>query len=64
MREEDDPFVADEFVEVDGAGGGVGLEVWGGGAEAETVVGMLVFVLRVVFCFAFGFVFCLGECGV
>ena len=37
MREEDDPFVADEFVEVDRAVGGLGLEVGGGGAESETV---------------------------
>ena len=37
VREEDDPFVADEFVEIDGAVGGVGLEVGGCGAEAETV---------------------------
>lgn len=31
MRKEDDPFVADEFVEVDRTCGGVGLEVWGCG---------------------------------
>lgn len=35
VREEDDPLVADELVEVDGAGRGVGLEVGGLGAEAE-----------------------------
>ena len=35
VREEDDPAVADELMEVDGAGGGVGLEVGGNGAQAE-----------------------------
>ena len=35
MGEEDDPFVADELVEVDGAGGGFGLEVGGNGSQAE-----------------------------
>lgn len=34
MREEDDPFVSDELVEVDGAVGSLGLEVRGDGAEA------------------------------
>ena len=38
VREEDDPGIADEFVEVDGAVGGVGLEIGRGGAEAEAVV--------------------------
>ena len=37
VGEEDDPFVADELVEIDGAVGGVGLEVGGGGTEAESV---------------------------
>ncbi len=37
VGEEDDPLVADELVEVDWAGGGVSLEVWGDGAEAEAV---------------------------
>jgi len=37
VGEENDPGAADEGVEVDGAGGGVGLEVGGGGAEAEAV---------------------------
>lgn len=36
MREEDDPVVADELVEVNGAVGGLGLEVGGNAAEAET----------------------------
>ena len=36
VGEEDDPVVADEVVEVDGAGGGVGLEVGRDRAEAET----------------------------
>lgn len=36
VREEDDPVVADELVEVDGAVGGFGVEVGGDGAEAET----------------------------
>ena len=64
VREEDDPFVADEVVEVDGAGGGVGLEVWGDGAEAETVDGGgLVLCIKSGDLFCFGFFF-LGECGV
>lgn len=37
MREEDDPGVADVLVEVDGAGGRLGLEVWSNGAEAKTI---------------------------
>ena len=37
VGEEDDPGGVDELVEVDGAGGGVGLEVGGDGAEAEAV---------------------------
>ena len=37
MGEEDDPAIADEVVEVDGPGGGVGLEVGRDGAEAKTV---------------------------
>lgn len=39
VREEDDPFVTDELVEVDWAGGGLGLEVWGNGTQAESVGG-------------------------
>lgn len=35
VGEEDDPGVADELVEVDWATVGLGLEVWGDGAEAE-----------------------------
>ena len=35
VGEEDDPVVADELVEVDGASGGLGLEVRRDGAEAE-----------------------------
>lgn len=35
VREEDDPVVADELVEVDGTAGGLSLEVGGGAAEAE-----------------------------
>ena len=35
VREEDDPLVADELVEVNGAVGGVGLEVGGGRAQAK-----------------------------
>lgn len=35
VREEDHPLVADEFVEVDGASRGFGLEVRGGAAQAE-----------------------------
>jgi len=35
MREQDDPVVADELVEVDGALGGLGLEVGGLAAQAE-----------------------------
>ena len=41
MREEDDPRVADEGVEVDGAGGGFGLEVGRCAAEAETMRDLL-----------------------
>ena len=37
VREENGPGIADEFVEVDGAIGGVGLEVGRGGAEAEAL---------------------------
>jgi hypothetical protein len=36
VGEEDNPVVANELMEVDGASGGLGLEVWGNGAEAET----------------------------
>lgn len=39
MGEEYDPVVADEFVEVDGAGGRFGLEIGGSGAKAETLSG-------------------------
>lgn len=35
VREEDDPVVADELVEVDRAGGGLGVEVGGNAAEAK-----------------------------
>jgi len=35
VGEEDDPVVANELMEVDGASCGLGLEVWGNGAEAE-----------------------------
>lgn len=35
MREEDDPVVANEVVEVDGAVGGLGVEVGGNAAETE-----------------------------
>lgn len=35
VGEEDDPVVADELVEVNGAFGGVGLEVWRDVTEAE-----------------------------
>jgi len=35
VREEDDPAVANELVEVDGTTGGLGLEVGGDSAEAE-----------------------------
>ena len=38
VREENDPGIADEFVEVNGAVGGVGLEVGRSGAEAEAMV--------------------------
>ena len=36
VGEEDDPFVADEIVEVDGALSGVGIEVGGNGTQAKT----------------------------
>jgi len=36
VGEEDDPSVTNEVVEIDGALGGVGLEVWGDGTETET----------------------------
>jgi len=35
VREKNDPFVANEFVELDGSVGGFGLKVRGGAAEAE-----------------------------
>jgi len=35
VGEEDDPFVADELVELDGAVGGFGFEVGGDAAETE-----------------------------
>ena len=35
VREQDDPLVADELVEVDGAVGRVGLEVRGNAAQTE-----------------------------
>lgn len=37
VGEEDDPLVADEVVEVDWALGGLSLEVWGDGAQTESV---------------------------
>lgn len=37
MGEEDNPVVADEFVEVDGAFGRFGFEIGGSGAKAETL---------------------------
>ena len=37
VGEEDDPGGVDELVEVDGAGGGVRLEIGGDGAKAEAV---------------------------
>lgn len=39
MGEEYDPVVANEFVEVDGAGGRFGFEIGGNGAKAETLSG-------------------------
>ena len=36
VGEEDHPFIANELVEVDGALGGLGLEVGGNGTQAET----------------------------
>jgi hypothetical protein len=36
VGEEDDPVVANEFVEVDWALSGLSLEVWRGGSETET----------------------------
>ena len=36
MREEDNPLVTNELMEVNGTVGGVGLEVWGNGSETET----------------------------
>ena len=41
VGEEDNPGGADEGVEVDGAGGGVGLKVGGCGAEAEALISSL-----------------------
>ena len=38
VREEDDPVVTDELVEVDGALGSIGLEVGGDAAQAETKI--------------------------
>lgn len=42
VREEDDPVVANELVEVDGTLGGLSIEVGGNAAEAETVRSSLV----------------------
>ena len=39
MGEEDDPVIANEVVEVDGAGGGLSLEVWCDGSQSETAEG-------------------------
>lgn len=39
VGEEDDPLVANEFVEVDRTGGGLCLEVGGNAAESEAVDG-------------------------
>lgn len=39
VGEEDGPLVADEVVEVDGAGGGVSIEVGGNGAQTEAAGG-------------------------
>lgn len=36
VGEENDPVVADELMEIDGPGGGISLEVWSDGSEAET----------------------------
>lgn len=38
MREEDDPFIANEVVEVDGTLGGLSIEVRCNGAQAQTVI--------------------------
>ena len=38
VGEEDDPFITDELVEVDGAVGGIGLEVGGDGPQTEPTV--------------------------
>lgn len=42
VGEENDPVVADELVKVNWTRGGFGLEVWGDGAETETVMKQLV----------------------
>lgn len=36
VGEEDNPLITNEFVEIDRALGGIGLEVWGNGTETET----------------------------
>jgi len=41
VGEEDDPFVSDELVEVDGTGGGLCLEVGCNGSETETASGWI-----------------------
>jgi len=50
MREKDDPFAVavDPLVEVDRAGGCLGLEVWGGVAEAEAAVYLSVYMRRMM----------------
>jgi hypothetical protein len=37
VREEDGPLVTDELVEVDGAVGGIGIEIGGSRAQTETI---------------------------
>ena len=38
VGEQDHPLRSDEFVEIDGAVGGVGLKIWGRRAKAQTTV--------------------------
>jgi len=56
VGEENDPVVADELVEIDGPGGGISLEVWSDGSEAERscplfLCGHFEGYWRCVFCF-------------
>lgn len=64
MGEEDNPVVADEFVEVDGAFGRFGFEIGGSGAKTETLCGggISKSVLRITTDQSYTITYCAGCC--